>query len=100
MSAVLVYSAMLFTTEARALESGDAIDPQGTLDILFCQANTLKQLDAELNNTYQKILKSYDKPITVYAGLIKAQRTWIKLKQADCKMPLYLKKLALCNHPR
>ncbi len=109
---------LLFAVNAHAIDAGDACTqkqklPNGFLcyegaiincanaaarvDYLACRGDQFNKLDAELNRKYQKILKSYEQPNTEYAdykkakaAFIKAQRSWVKFRDEDCDMPMYL----------
>lgn len=80
--------------EGAVIKCADAVE---RVDYLVCHGDQLNRLDTELNRKYQKILKNYDKPNTEYAdykkakaALIKAQRSWLKFRDEDCDMPVYL----------
>jgi uncharacterized protein YecT (DUF1311 family) len=67
------------------------------IDYQICRGDELNRLDLELNKKYQQILKKYNAPNTEYANykkakaaLIRAQKAWIKFRQEDCDMPIYL----------
>lgn len=118
---------LLFAVDAHAIEAGedcnnkqklpngflchegsviDCANPGPRVDYLVCHGDQLNKLDAELNKKYQKILKSYDKPNTedadyknAKATLIKAQRLWLKFREQDCDMPMYLNLTGTAQSP-
>jgi uncharacterized protein YecT (DUF1311 family) len=57
-------------------------DSVTTPDIVECLASHLNLMDGDLNRTYQELRAGLNK--TDYAKLLKAQRGWIKFRDAEC----------------
>jgi uncharacterized protein YecT (DUF1311 family) len=67
------------------------------VESLICSDNEFNRLESELNKKYRKILKKYNSPntenanyIKAKATLIRAQKAWVKFRQEDCDMPMYI----------
>lgn len=57
-------------------------DSVTTPDIVECLASHLNLMDGDLNRTYQDLRAGMNKPDN--AKLLKAQRLWIKFRDAEC----------------
>ena len=56
-----------------------------TLDTSICLAKVLKKVDLQLNDTYQKSLKTVEDSAQDGQNLRDAQRAWIAYRDAACK---------------
>ncbi len=79
---------LFWATQVLALDCDKVMT---TPDINACAKQDQERVEVELNRVYQKVMKSLSKPDTdleshseTKATLRKAQRLWIKFREADC----------------
>lgn len=66
---------------ACALDCKNAV---ATPDLNECASIEQKKVESQLNQVYQRVLKSVGEADTKKA-LVEAQRAWVKFREADCK---------------
>jgi len=74
---------LLALADARALDCANAVT---TPDMNECAAREQKVVEANLNRTYQQLLKDLNDPDSAATKkkLVVAQRAWVKFREADC----------------
>ena len=70
------------STPAAYSQSQLCQDSVTTPDIVECLASHLNLMDGDLNRAYQELRTDLNK--ADYAKLLKAQRVWIKFRDAEC----------------
>ncbi len=93
----IAIATLFLTTNALALDCSKAIS---TPDLNTCAKQDQKEVEAELNTVYKEVIRSLsgpdtelEKPSEVKSALIKAQRAWVKFREADCNA-VYLKHMS------
>lgn len=77
----LTLSLLLCSASSFAIDCQNAVT---TPDLNECAAREQKAVEANLNQVYQRVLKTVSAP-KVRVQFVAAQRAWIKFREADCK---------------
>lgn len=84
----LFLSIGIYAEETTEIDCKKAIS---TADVVQCIAIELDKTEAKLNQAYQRLVKQLTQPDTAQDNyteyrnkLLKAQRAWIKFREADC----------------
>ncbi|MET0380180.1 MAG: lysozyme inhibitor LprI family protein, partial [Spongiibacteraceae bacterium] len=72
---------LLAAASAHALDCKNAVT---TPDMNACAAREQKEVEADLNRVYQRVLKTVSAP-KVRTQFVAAQRLWVKFREADCQ---------------
>lgn len=83
-SAAGLFAAVLSVGPAWAQKKCDA--PQTTVDMIDCAGMDLDAADRELNAVYGTLASAVKMDVATYDLLRDAQRKWIGLRDADCKL--------------
>lgn len=78
---LLILALLSCTTAAHALDCKNAVT---TPDMNACAAREQKEVEANLNRVYQRVLKTVSAP-RVRTQFVAAQRLWVKFREADCQ---------------
>jgi uncharacterized protein YecT (DUF1311 family) len=86
-------SLLLLASCSIAALAQDCKNPSSAPEVNECAAMAQKRVERELNTSYARVLKAFDKPDTEtekYAQLkqmtITTQRAWVAFRRADCEL--------------